>query len=73
MAAESGTDGRGNTHLRDLNLFGRVLHVLHHENNNSSGGVVRLMTILDASARETLWNLLGWILHNNPRPVDLFL
>ncbi len=70
MAAESGTDGRSNTrYLRDLNLVGRLLQILHHESNNSSGVV---MTILGASARKkTLWNLLGWLLHNNPRPVDL--
>ena len=70
MAAESGPDGRSNTrYLRDLNLVGRLLQILHHEHNNSTGGVV----ILGASARETLWNLLGWLLHNNPRPVDLLL
>jgi hypothetical protein len=71
MAAESGTDGRSNTrYLRDLNLVGRLLQILHHENHHPGGGVV---AILGASARETLWNLLGWLLHNNPRPVDLLL
>ena len=68
MAAERGTDGRGNTrYLRDLNLVGRLLQILHHEDNNSSGGVV---TILGASARETHSNLLGWLLHNSPLPVE---
>ena len=59
MAAESGPDGRSNTrYLRDLNLVGRLLQILHHEHNNSTGGVV----ILGASARDTLWNLLGWLM-----------
>jgi hypothetical protein len=59
MAAECGLGGRSNTrYLCDLNLVGRWLKILHHENNNSTGGVV----ILGASARDTLWNLLGWLM-----------
>lgn len=70
MAAESGSDGRSNTrYLRDLNLVGRLVEILHHENNHSTGVTV----LLSASARETLWNLLGWLLHNSPRPIDLLL
>lgn len=64
MAAEGGSDGRSNTrYLRDLNLVGRLLQILH-ENGS---------TVLGPSGRETLWNLLGWLLHNNPRPLDLLL
>ena len=64
MAAESGSDGRNNTrYLRDLNLVGRLLQIL--QENGS--------TTLGAGTKETLWNLLGWLLHNNPRPVDMLL
>ena len=63
MAADGGPDGRSNTrYLRDLNLVGRLLHILQESGQQ-----------LGSSTRETMWNVLGWLLHNNPRPVDLLL
>lgn len=64
LATESGSDGRSNTrYLRELNVVGRLLQIL--QENSSTG--------LSGNAKESLWNLLGWLLHNNPRPIDLLL
>jgi hypothetical protein len=69
IAAESRTDGLGNTRRIYANLFGHLLQILHHENNHSRGKVV---IILGANARKTFWNLLSWTHSNsinNPRPI----
>lgn len=64
LATEGGSDGRNNTrYLRELNLVSRLLQIL--QENGS--------TTLAGSAKESLWNLLGLLLHNNPRPIDVLL
>jgi hypothetical protein len=77
LVAESGTDGlTDNTRRIYANLFGRLLQILHHENNHSSEGVV---TVLDANARETflepsqLDNLLPAACQQQPRPIFDFI
>ena len=62
LAVES-SDARGNTkYLRELNMVSRLLQALQDTGS-----------LISAPARESLWNVLGALLHNNPRPVDLLL
>ncbi len=80
LVAESGTDGlTDNTRRIYANLFGRLLQILHHENNHSSEGVV---TVLDANARETFWKTGTFsagqspppsVSNSNPRPIFDFI
>ena len=62
LTIDGGADSRAAAvrHLRDLNLIGRGLELLHDSS-------------LAPGARDALWTLIARLLHNNPRPVDLLL
>lgn len=70
----SGGLGGGHTrYLRDLNLVGRLVHILQ-ESQDPLGSTESFAAPLPGSGRDTtLWSLMGWLLHNNPRPVDLLM
>lgn len=63
LASDGSPDARAHTrHLRELNLVGRLLLIVKGSTNQ---GQTQLM--------EILWKFLGWLLHNNPRSMDLLL